>query len=954
MSVKIGYLNDKYSYENLNTYNNILRLNSFNDSNIILLNHDVNSTQDVFLNFKNIISTGLSSDTYSFMDVKGSSNIMTINNSNISLDKPVMIQDELYISDVFSAFNGATKITSNMEVHLKDSSDSFAVYSSNDVSKILFMTNDFSIIDVNDSNRMNVTDTRIDMSKNVYISNGTLFVDKISSIGPNLNIENASYSSTSFESTNSVNSIDIVNSIQSPDTTSFSIFKNYGNTNIVSINTCNIFTDTVSNNFTINNNGLIGIGTKTPSASIDIRKVHDNVILYDGIRTGDLFKITQVGDVGIGISDPKAQLHIKRNDDSLNEDNDDNRNTPLILCDIDYEESLNTSNVYVPFVQQLYSKNTTNNVKTVKMKLYKFSEETSSDNVKILVYYLLNDDILNSSSGNTIQSAIDELKFYNGFDIFETTQQTFSLTIGQISIKITIKYPFNYIEGNVGNSIAIAYDGISSINNTLTVNLLMSDDESATYDAQRVIHSETITNINSDTFDIVFNLGIQTSILKYNVKYDIIRNQIIPCPNFMHMIYNDTFVSSLSASGTLSLGEEMPTSYNHFLYVKGSSMIESLDVNNVYTSETNCNISLMDTNVIDVNRLQCSVCDAREIIAESIDEVYSIYSSNAIFSNLNASNITFDTCTTEFLSFSDTNIHLKTQVSIGDEPDLTSYDSELQINVSDRVVAGNFIQDNGGVFQRHIGMYVSTTLDTINPCISISSGTNSIPSLNFNNNDRSYNFRIKKTEDSAAKKETRFQLTSDNIYRYEYYNSDEALPSIIQHTYSEIIDDGSVNSILTFGEQNIMSIDCKNKAEYENGYLYNNHSSKITMGIPYASSDFSQEKDYVSDYLTTSLFKGREYLLNVFGNVAISDICDYPIMTMKSLETTTETVKNYSERRIYAAINGEPDESYNLKVYGNIACDKIYLHDKNNTLKDLITMIIDAGDWSAFRANFTT
>ena len=54
MSIKVGYLNDKYSYDNLNTYNNILRLNTFNDSNVITLNHDINSTTDVVLNFKNM------------------------------------------------------------------------------------------------------------------------------------------------------------------------------------------------------------------------------------------------------------------------------------------------------------------------------------------------------------------------------------------------------------------------------------------------------------------------------------------------------------------------------------------------------------------------------------------------------------------------------------------------------------------------------------------------------------------------------------------------------------------------------------------------------------------------------------------------------------------------------------------------------------------------------------
>ena len=59
MSIRVGYLNDKYSYDNLNNFNNILRLNSFSDSNMIVFNHDAYSLKEAFINFKNVISTGL-------------------------------------------------------------------------------------------------------------------------------------------------------------------------------------------------------------------------------------------------------------------------------------------------------------------------------------------------------------------------------------------------------------------------------------------------------------------------------------------------------------------------------------------------------------------------------------------------------------------------------------------------------------------------------------------------------------------------------------------------------------------------------------------------------------------------------------------------------------------------------------------------------------------------------
>lgn len=967
MSVKVGFLNDKYSFQNLNTKNNILRLNSFNDSNIILLNHDLNSTKDVFLNFKNIIGTGFSSNTYSFRDIQGgNSNIMTVNSCNISLDKPVFIEEEFYISDVFSTSNGTIKLTSNTEIHLKSSIDSFTVFSSNDTSKILFQTNDFAIIDVDNIDRIQVTDNQIDINSNVYISNGTLFVDKISSIGTSLNIENASYSSTEFESLMSINSFALKNSPDSTDKEAFAIYKNYGDANIISINTCNILESSVRNNFTIDNNGLIGVGTETPTASIDIRNINDNIMVYDGERTGDLFKITREGDVSIGTSDPKAQLHIKRNDDSIHPDNDDNRRNPLILCDIAYDDSLNTSNVYVSVERNLIY--IESSVKQTNMKLYLYNNDIQGTDI-ILTYYLLNDDILNEAvdvpDENKLSAVIDDnyLKFDTTFQEFVIGPVSYSVKDVNVQIKSIIKYPLNYSADSSAAPIQFSFDSALQSADTLTItnNMVINHYSSeVNYGNPFHLHDHNLQNTGFEIelkegviLTLEYTAQLHNEVVSYNVKYDVVNNVQIPCPNFMHMLYNDTFISSLSASGALSLGEEMPALSNHLLYVKGSSLIDDLDVKNIYTNDVTCNISFLNTNLTNINTLQCTLCDSHEILAHNISNVFDIYSSNGVFSNLTASNFTFEHCKNNFLSFAEENIHLNTQVSIGDVPiDLINYNTELQINVSDRVGASYFIQEN--LFNRNIGMSVSSLFGNINPCISVSSiNADAIPSININNSDKSYNFRIKKIDEE----ETRFQLTSDNVFRNAYYDSlgpssETLVPSIIQHTSST--KDSIDYSVLTFGEQNIMNIDCKNKAEYDTTgtFQYNNFSSKITMGIPYAMSAVN-DKNYVSDTFASSTIQEREYLLNVFGNVSISDICDYPMLTMKSEEIEiTGSGKAQSERQIYAAINGHPDNAYNLRVHGDIACDTIYVKNKTNVLIDLIQKIKDSSDWTTFQNNF--
>lgn len=977
MSIRVGYSNDKYSYDNLNNYNNILRLNSFNDSNMIVFNHDASSLKEAFINFKNVISTGLSYSNYLFKDIHGNSNIMSINSCNILLDKPVTVQKELYIDDVFHTSNGNTVLNSNVEFHLIDPSNTFSIFSSNDMSKIHFTTNDFEILDTYGSNRINITDSQIDMNSNVFISNGTLFVDKISSIGPNLNIENASYSSTTFESMISIESIDIINKQSGADKIAFSIFKNYGDTDLLSLNTCNTIDNTITNNFTINNNGLIGIGTDNPSASLNIRNASDNIILYEGVRTGDVFKVTQIGDVGIGVLEPKAQFHIKRNDDSLNPDNDDNRKNPLFICDINYDASLNTSNVYNTNTSIFFPEPVDPDE---KMQLYQHGSRqisTSIDPGTLIAttsvtskYYLLRPEILNKTPGNNIESVLDtnilEFKYplqtYEFEKSYEVQDNADPPNAKNIKLKAIIYYPKN---NNNPVSFEMDIGGISE-NNSITQALLMNTGAAdPVYDLTNELEFNESFDINIDSsvvsvnFNINFNLEASTN---YEVEYDVIENILIPCPDFMQMIHNNNFVSSLSASGAFSLGEQMPDTCNHLLYVQGSSMIDTLDINYVYTSEENCNISLLNTNLIEVNKINSVSLDTEHILANYV------LSSNISCSNLITSNLTFDTCSNEYLSFSNENIHFKTKTTIGDDPLFAdNYSTELEIKLSDRVIP---IQE---YFDRHNGIIVSSDDQSINPCVTIRSEPLSIPIFNMNNTDKSYNFRIKKTINETNKSQTRFQFMSDNISQssFIYYVDDNHLPSLIQHTFDETkLDDGgenvTIDSTLSFGDQSIICIDCKNKREHDNSFQYNNYSSKISMGMPYGVSGIN-EKTFITNTFTSSAMKDKQYLLNVYGNVSISDICEYPMITMKSLETSIDADpsnhKDPKDRDIYLAINGEPDLAHNLCVHGDIACDEIRTSNKlyvpifdssDNIIqhRDLIDLIRSSQSWEIFKSHF--
>ena len=245
MSINVGYLNGNYQYNSFRN-NNTLTLNSFNDSNIILLNCDGNSTADVLINHKNVYKTGISSNEYVIQDANHTSNVMSIDEFSIKLNKNVKVSDDIEVKDLLKTSNNTVVLSSNVQINLKDENDSFSVTSENSNSTIHMTTNNFLIKDLNNSNRFSINDTQIDFSKDIYINNGTLYVDAISGISSALLIANAKYTSTSTDKFTTEHNLSIINPSTAPDITSLNITKKYGLVDIISVNTCNLGADKYS------------------------------------------------------------------------------------------------------------------------------------------------------------------------------------------------------------------------------------------------------------------------------------------------------------------------------------------------------------------------------------------------------------------------------------------------------------------------------------------------------------------------------------------------------------------------------------------------------------------------------------------------------------------------------------------------------------------------------------
>jgi hypothetical protein len=131
MSIKVGFLNTNYDPQYLTNNNNTLILNSITNSNIIMINADNAESENMFINYQNKFITGLSSNTYIFR--ANNDNIITLNQSNISLYQPTNIHNNVYIKDILHTSNSGVYMSSNVAIKFTSPSDSFMV---SDVLKI--------------------------------------------------------------------------------------------------------------------------------------------------------------------------------------------------------------------------------------------------------------------------------------------------------------------------------------------------------------------------------------------------------------------------------------------------------------------------------------------------------------------------------------------------------------------------------------------------------------------------------------------------------------------------------------------------------------------------------------------------------------------------------------------------------------------------------------------------
>lgn len=944
MSIKVGYLNENYAYNNLQNAKSALTLNSFNDSNIILLNTESGTKDDAFIIYKNIIMSGLSSNDYLIHDMQNNKRLMTINNSN------TVINNEIQIKDLIHTSVSQTNINSNVHITLKGADNSFIIKNATHElfkiasnSSINCKTNALSLHNTSNDMLLNIETSKTSINNDLYINNGILYTSRISALpGQSLNIDNATYSSTTVEKLIASKNFTVKNDkTDTSDTLPFEIYKNLGTKDVMSINTCNI--NRIINNFTINNNGLVGIGTDKPDASLTIKKVSDSVINYTGVATGDVFNIDKRGNIGIGLKNAQAQLHVKRNDDLYNEN--EFRRNPMINLEMIYDSAKNISNIYSA-LNATFTENAT--------KLYADTKITSNIfdgtlNIGLNnVFYLLNDSIF---LGTTMQGNINNIS-----NIILPNSQTLQMPVPQpistfpnvnVQLTNTLVYPSSntiYLQlvqpgssrDNPYYEAHYAY-AMMSINTYQSGGYKINKDLPGFNASNFTGYTETTTVNANNTYSSIFNQIIYNlrgydykckidfiieknliqdsgnRIVSYNFNYTSITKEDIPAPNFLNLLYNNNFISSISSYGTLSLGTQVPDmlKQEYLLYAPGKALLNSLKVNNIDTNQGN-DILFNQKNIKNVNLIECQNLQAQnlnmnnialtQLVGTSVDMAY------GAFSNLKTSNLEFVTGGNNYLTFSNSNVHFNTRCSIGKSRELSN-SSCLKITVDNEIVPNSHLNH---YYNNHNGILILNDSNGINPSLNIrTANSQSIPYIHLNNSLGGYYFRVI-TENAL----TSFQIATNNITenttRDTYFKQNSKVPNIIQHIKEY--------NTLTFGENDLICIDCETK-NY-NLAANTNSSATVAIGIPFELYGTSISPSEHVDYFHSTI-KQNNYCLNVFGNTKIANIADKPMITAVTQDS-----------KVYTAVNGHPDNLNELRVFGNmcssnanvyetVSCDKL-------------------------------
>lgn len=964
MSINVGFLNPSYTLNKFNSIDNRLILNSYNNSNTILLNLEGGSYPDAVINYKDRYIEGIKSGIFVIEDVRSNLNILSMTKDYVKINPITLFKNDVNIKDLIITSNKTTYINSNLQINLFRPSDTFSILNLLSSNYRQGSSNNLNnkIIDVSYSNidlrigesLLNINKNNILVLSDLYIGKSNIiFTDTIknNTTGGVVKIHNPYLIGLQIQSSLIYDSIYIKNDVSTYKNTSFKIERYNNEKNIVEISTCNLIENiSPEKNFIIDKNGFIGIGSIQPTAPLSISKQNSfssTIFEYNGIKFGDKFNISEHSYVGIGTTNSKSLLSLNRGDD-LKEN--DIRKEPLIKMNIDY---LETSN-YI-----------TSNYKTTLFNVFTYSSNVAYCNLQsnITIYTSCNItsnnvliDLLTTSltipfeQNNVIISNISLINNFYVFDndMYSGVNNISNVIIDNTTVFLTLPNPIqvdffnNYQIRNKINFPNIFYGSENQsdftfssnyVNNTSIYSynygyVLMTSNTSLvglitncnipTYNASNfdiVKINKTVNTINTSSyFNYNFNLYVEKN--RYLVNYIDTRPSLQKSPYFLYATSNNNFSASLSSYNTLSLGSLSPIDGKYLLYAPARSLLNIIETDTL-TTITNSNLHFSYCNLIDIDSVISNSNISKLLTTDNalIDtlKVNNISLNTQFASVITTSNLVFTTLASDYISVSSSNFHINTLFSIGknNNSKQLNNNSMAKITIDSSIVSSNkFYKNNKGLIITNVNNISSNII--VNPSIQIYGNNNSKPYINLSTSSSEYYMRINSNlyQYNINEWSDAFQLCCDTVSgtsRENYYNLTQ--PHILQHI--------KLYNLLTIGENNSICIDVLDRSSTNIIQPITNSTNKVSIGLPIGildtqSATYSEWPQYFKNNIINDT--NNPYMLNIYGNINISSIYGKPII--RGL-VDNGVVKNSSLEKVSVGIGGDPIIDTTLYVYGN-------------------------------------
>ena len=823
MSIEIGVPNNRYGknpfidakkYESFN-------INSYKTPNVIQMNTDSLSFSNVYISYKNF-KTGV--DDTGFSIYKESLCLATFNSNVITTFQDAEFKGKFAIQDIVSVqSNINTNITFNLQ-------------------------HDDDVLNINSNNVpfFQINPNEINFSRDFKMSEGTLYVGRIE--GPSANtpiiLRNVQYEDANLDSVIATTRLavqdeEISYSAIDTQTACLEVWKINNQRDYMKINSTAVFNGGQIMN--INQYGNINIGKNegNTESTINISKISPNIISYNGIKSGDIFKISENADISVGTTNHGAQLHIKRNDGEYIGDSTFYRKKPMIYLDMNYNANNNYSNIY-PHKQGKINNESKPEYHFVEEthSLYLVNQEILDNPISIQHSLIDNDSLILKKPGVLIGTNSVVLTYLDS----QPEQENFANFVENNLKDISLLYPTitNYsLKNNIEEDTYVSFAELDNSGGLLIrVPAYVFIDTEATnekiiYQTCNIDLYTSDFNYGTSTLSCVFQLELNVQLdipdindINWEYDYKVLESTILPAPNFFTLDSNDNFISSISANGTLSLGKEVPQDRTDYLiYAPGKSHLETLNVSNFTTDNIDNIIFFDNANLSNINSIYARNTSIKHFTADNMS------SSNAIFQNSFVNNLKFDEMSSDFLKYNNIYTNISNKLIVGELHSHITQNSLLEINVNDS----------------RKGLIIQNNIAGIDPSLEII-GDQSKPMIKFT-------YMSDSTPPSISSMNMQYlniqHLNGDDSFHFQIYSSESATPKILNYCSSD--------NVLAIGG-NAICINYRSKDDY-----------KITVGIrnPDSESSVSEQQYLHKDSIKQNKNSGEENVA-IYGHLKIA------------------------------------------------------------------------------------